>query len=183
MVISATGRGSISSFLKLAVDVAWVVACALLGFICVIAGLSFYTMLSGQPTFLELDPASPGAPRELATWALVGAIQCIGVMMVCGWLRGLFDTLVNRDPFVPENARRLSLIGATLAGMEAAGMLTATGLRLGFSLLAPAGTGAGTRLEAPAVNWPVWFAVLTLLVLAQIFREGAALREEQKMTI
>jgi hypothetical protein len=35
----------------------------------------------------------------------------------------------------------------------------------------------------PKINWPVWFAVLTLLVLAQVFREGAAMREEQKMTI
>jgi hypothetical protein len=29
----------------------------------------------------------------------------------------------------------------------------------------------------------VWFAVLTLLVLAEVFREAAAMREEQKMTI
>jgi hypothetical protein len=29
----------------------------------------------------------------------------------------------------------------------------------------------------------VWLAVVTLWVLAQVFREGAAMREEQKMTI
>jgi len=43
--------------------------------------------------------------------------------------------------------------------------------------------GDGPPLVFPRVNWPVWFAVLTLLVLAQVFREGAAMREEQKMTI
>ena len=36
---------------------------------------------------------------------------------------------------------------------------------------------------ARGVNLPIWFAVLTLFVLAQVFREGAAMREEQKMTI
>jgi len=182
MVISATGRGSISSFLKLAVDVAWVVSCALLGFICIVAALVAYTLVSGQPTFIEVEQASHSAPRDLAAWALVGAIQCIGVMMVCGWLRGFFETLVQRDPFVPENARRLSLIGAALAGMEAAGMLAATGIRLGFALLDPSTEAGGSGLEI-RLNVSVWFAVLTLLVLAQVFREGAAMREEQKMTI
>ena len=35
----------------------------------------------------------------------------------------------------------------------------------------------------PNVNLPIWIAVVTLLILAQVFREGAAMREEQKMTI
>jgi hypothetical protein len=34
----------------------------------------------------------------------------------------------------------------------------------------------------PNINYRL-VAVLTLLVLAQVFREGAAMREEQKMTI
>jgi hypothetical protein len=182
MVISATGRGSISSFLKLAVDVTWVIACALLGFICIVAALIVYTLVSGQPTFIEVEQAAHSGPGDLAAWAIVGAIQCIGVMMVCSWLRGFFDTLVKRDPFVPENARRLSLIGATLAGMEAAGMLAGAGIRLGFALLGPSTDADGAVLEI-RLNGSVWFAVLTLLVLSQIFREGAAMREEQKMTI
>ena len=44
--------------------------------------------------------------------------------------------------------------------------------------------GAGRDIdELEDINWPIWIAVLTLLVLAQVFREGAAMREEQKMTI
>jgi len=54
MLISATGRGSISSFLKVAVDVAWVVACALLGFMWIIAAFAVYSIVSGNSTFLDL---------------------------------------------------------------------------------------------------------------------------------
>ena len=37
-----------------------------------------------------------------------------------------------------------------------------------------ASAGDTLAFRFPHVNWPVWFAVLTLLVLAQVFREGAA---------
>ena len=33
------------------------------------------------------------------------------------------------------------------------------------------------------VNLAVWFAVLVIIVLAEVFREGARLRQEQKLTI
>ena len=106
---------------------------------------------------------------------------CIGAMVVCAYLRGVFETLVARDPFVPENARRFAAIGIVLAIMEGASMFVTT---LASLLLAGMGlAGESPPLMFPRVNWPVWFAVLTLLVLAQVFREGAALREEQKMTI
>ncbi len=112
MLMRASGRGSISSFLKLAVDVAWVVA---------------------------------------------------------------------RDLFVPENAKRFAAIGIVLAVMEASGMFIATIVSLAFGVFSPG--GEGMAFGFPNINWPVWFAVMTLLALAQVFGEGAARREEQKMTI
>ena len=104
-------------------------------------------------------------------------------MIVCAYLRGVFETLVNRDPFVPENAKRFAAIGFVLAAMEGASMFAATLVRLVFGVFAPVDEAAPFRFPIPNINWPVWFAVLTLLVLAQVFREGAAMREEQKMTI
>ena len=183
MLISATGRGSISSFLKVAVDVAWVVACALLGFIWIIAAFAVYSIVSGNSTFLDLGQFHLNTPRDLTIWTVIGSILCIGVMIVCAYLRGVFETLVNRDPFVPENARRFTAIGIVLAAMEGASMFVATLVRLIFGVFAPAGEAVAFRFPVPNLNWPVWFAVLTLLVLAQVFREGAAMREEQKMTI
>jgi Protein of unknown function (DUF2975) len=183
MLISATGRGSISSFLKVAVDVAWVVACALLGFIWIIAAFAVYSIVSGNSTFLDLGQFPLNTPRDLTIWTVIGSILCIGVMIVCAYLRGVFETLVARDPFVPENARRFAAIGIVLAAMEGASMFVATLVRLIFGVFAPAGEAVAFRFPMPNLNWPIWLAVLTLLVLAQVFREGAAMREEQKMTI
>lgn len=183
MLMRATGRGSISSFLKLAVDVAWVVACALLGFIWIIAAFAIYSLVTGNPTFLDQvsvnNPLS--TPLKLAIWTAIGSILCVGVMIVCAYLRGVFETLVAGDPFVPDNARRFSAIAVVLAVMEASAMFVSLVLSLVFGVFAPSGQTAA--FQFPNVNLPVWFAVLTLWVLSQVFREGAAMREEQKMTI
>jgi hypothetical protein len=180
MLMRATGRGSISSFLKLAVDVLWVVACALLGFIWIIAGISIYSMVTGGAPLLGIEKIAFDSPLKVAVWTLNGSILCIGGMIVCAYLRGVFETLVNRDPFVPENARRFSAIGIVLAIMEASSMFVTTVMS---AILAGFGLMGQTPFAFPNINLPVWFAVLTLLVLAQVFREGAAMREEQKMTI
>jgi hypothetical protein len=181
MLMRATGRGSISSFLKLAVDVAWVIACALLGFIWIITAISVLSMVNGSAPIPALEVVAYGNPRDLAVWTLNGSILCVGAMIVCAYLRGVFETLVNRDPFVPENARRFSSIAIVLAIMEAASMFVTTLVRLMLSAFGVEGATEASII--PKINWPVWFAVLTLLVLAQVFREGAAMREEQKMTI
>jgi hypothetical protein len=181
MLMRATGRGSISSFLKLAVDVAWVVACALLGFIWIIAAVAFYSLVTGNRSFLDFGQFPLDTPMRLAVWSLNGSILCVGAMIVCAYLRGVFETLVARDPFVPENAKRFSAIGIVLAIMEGASMFVST--VVGLLLTAFGLMGENPAFVFPRVNWPVWFAVLTLLVLAQVFREGAAMREEQKMTI
>lgn len=181
MLMRATGRGSISSFLKLAVDVAWVVACALLGFIWIIAAFSIYYLATGDLLFPLFERIVVSTPRDLVVWSLNGSILCVGAMIVCAYLRGVFETLVARDPFVPENAKRFAAIGIVLAIMEGASMFVTT---IASLLLAALGlAGENPPFLIPRINWPVWFAVLTLLVLAQVFREGAAMREEQKMTI
>jgi len=182
MLMRATGRGSISSFLKLAVDVAWVVACALLGFIWIIAALAIYSLITGNPTFIDnVGENTFNTPLKLVVWTVMGSILCVGAMIVCAYLRGVFETLVAGDPFVPENARRFGAIAIVLAVMEASAMFVATVIRLIFNAFAPSGQAVAFPL--PNINLPIWFAVLTLFVLSQVFREGAAMREEQKLTI
>lgn len=181
MLMRATGRGSISSLLKVAVDVVWVLSCALLGFIWIIAGFSIYNLATGDLLLPVFERIVVSTPRDLVVWSLNGSILCICIMVICAYLRGVFETLVARDPFVPENAKRFTAIGIVLAVMEGASMIvtaTASLLLLSFGL---AGEAGGFTLGR--MNWAVWVAVLTLLVLAQVFREGAAMREEQKMTI
>ena len=85
-----------------------------------------------------------------------------------------------RDPFVPENAKRLAAIGIVLAVMEALRMFLGMIVNLAYGVFSSSGEPIPWF---PTFNWPVWIAVITLLILAQVFREGAAMREEQKMTI
>src|SRR5579871_5168265 len=160
MRISAIGRGSISSFLKIAVDVAWVLACAALGFILIVAALSLISLATGGEhlaMFQHIVIAQPGA---LASWTLQWSIGCIGAMVVCAYLRGVFETLVNGDPFVPDNARRLRAIAIVLAILEFVRMSIALIVQLLLSLF-----GVVSEEGAPAsinvtLNLSVWFSVL-----------------------
>lgn len=181
MPMRVIGRGSISSFLKLAVDVAWVIACAMLGFIWIITAISLFAMIQGEGGIGGFERIVIEDPREIAIWTINGTILCVGVMFVCAYLRGVFETLVEGDPFVPENARRLRAIALVLAVVEIVRMCVNLLAGILLSML-----GAPDQKELSVnltVNLSVWFSVLTLVVLAQVFREGAAMREEQKMTV
>ncbi len=182
MMMRALGRGSLSSVLKIVVDVAWVAACAALGFIWLITLISGIAMLAGGS--LEagvLGQISIRDADKLAGWTIIGTVVCLGVMAINSLLRGIFETLVEGDPFVPENASRLRRIGLVLALLEICRMLLAPAIHFVSSMLTNAASdGLSLRFE---INLVSWFAVLILIVLSQIFDEGARLREDQKMTI
>lgn len=183
MRISAIGRGSISSFLKVAVDVAWVLACAALGFIVIVAAFSLISLTSGGEHLAMFQHIMIAEPGALAAWTLQWSIGCIGAMVVCAYLRGVFETLVNGDPFVPDNARRLRAIAIVLAILEFVRMSISLLVQLLLGMFGVASEDGAPASIAISFNFSVWFAVLTLLVLAQVFSEGATMREEQKMTI
>jgi len=179
MPMRVIGRGSISSFLKLAVDVAWVIACAMLGFIWIITAISLFAMVQGEGAIGGFERIVIEDPREIAIWTINGTIVCVGVMFVCAYLRGVFETLVEGDPFVPDNARRFRAIALVLGALE---ILRLTIKHIVAPLIGP-GVSQPFDLSQLFGTLTAWFAVLTLLVLAQVFKEGAAMREEQKMTV
>jgi hypothetical protein len=181
MKISAIGRGSISSFLKVAVDIAWVLSCAALGFIWIVTIVSLIAMSGGGQAMGFFESVAIENVQQLSVWTLSGTVFCLGAMVLCSYLRGVFETLVAGDPFVPQNAQRFTMIALGLAVMETVRMFI--GLAVQGLLAAGGVTGKAQVSVSFSFNFPMWFSVLTLLVLAQVFREGAALREEQKMTI
>lgn len=116
--------------------------------------------------------------EDMAAGNLVAALAALAVMLpvviyICLQLRRILSTLADGDPFVPENAPRLTRIALAVAFMEVA--------RYAAALVLQAFTEVGgLRLS---VNLAAWAAVVALFVLSQVFREGARLREDQKMTI
>jgi hypothetical protein len=77
------------------------------------------------------------------------------------------------DPFHPDNVRRLRVIGLVLALLEIDRYVFGA---LGRFVLHRTGETGGLNLTA-------WFAVLVIVVLAEVFREGARLRRDAELTI
>jgi hypothetical protein len=108
---------------------------------------------------------------------LAGLVVIVpGVIFICLQLRRILQTLSEGDPFVPENATRLSRIGITIAAMELIRIATVLAV-----FTAPTLVGD----EPPRVSTQIilWISVAALFVLSQVFREGTRLRDEEKMTI
>ena len=91
-------------------------------------------------------------------------------------LRRILQTLADGDPFVPQNGPRLTRIAIAIALVELARYVTVFLLNAFVDL----GTDQPVRLS---INLAAWAAVVALFILAQVFREGTRLREEEKMTI
>ncbi len=104
------------------------------------------------------------------------AVFAPGIIYVCHQLRQILSTLAAGDPFVPENGPRLMRIAFAIGLVELARYATIILLNSFVDL----GTDQPLRLS---INLAAWAAVIALFVLAQVFREGSRLREEEKMTI
>ncbi|MEO0982559.1 MAG: DUF2975 domain-containing protein [Pseudomonadota bacterium] len=112
---------------------------------------------------------------QLSAGLITLAVFAPGVIYICTQLKRILNTLAAGDPFVPENAPRLTRIALAVAAIELARFVAA------FVLRAFADNGEmGVNIS---INLAAWASVAALLVLSQVFREGTRLREEEKMTI
>jgi len=176
----ALGPGSVSSFLKTILDVVyyalWVLIGGALTFALVTLLFSFNPGLlaSWIPFSERLARVVEGGP-SFATVLIAGAAYMGGVLAIVDILRRIFVTLTAGDPFHPENVRRLRLVGVIFGGLEVGRYSVAAVM----TLMAP----GHIRTIEGALNLTTWFAVLVIFVLAEVFREGARLRNEAELTI
>jgi len=174
----ALGPGSVSSLLKIVLDVVYGLMLFAVGVVVVaaIAALLF-----------KIDPALVkqmsinGLPAERLTQGPVIALLLTvvglyvgGVTVVIHRLRQIFTTLTAGDPFHPDNVMRLRLIGLMLVALE----LTGYAISAGQVWLFP-----GSSKEETVFSLSSWFSILVVFVLAEVFREGARLRREAELTI
>ena len=145
---------------------------ALIGAIVILAaGIELISMLSGNPINIggiKIDDHDISV-HELSAGLLGAVVVVAAVVFVCLELRKILATLSAGDPFVPDNAGRLTRIAVTQLMRYAIALvigLTAEGakIQLSFDLIA-------------------WASVAALFILSQVFREGTRLRDEEKMTI
>ncbi len=171
-----------SSFLKVVLDVVYValmilMAASLMG----AAALPILQPFAGGAHFyIDLDVLAQGtAPLAGRTPLISGLLLLVAayfgaLIVIINRLRRVFETLIQGDPFRSQNVARLRLIGLGLIALEGLGYLVR--LAASYALTSRA------HHDVP-INLTAWFAILVVFVLAEVFREGARLRDEAELTI
>ena len=169
----ALGPGSVSSLLKLGLDVIsvalWLTAGGLL-----FAALFALLVPADLEIWKHFSPSVPRGPM-LTAFLLAFALYIGVVLYIVARLRRIFTTLTAGDPFQPDNVARLRAIGVSLAALELINYVVNLVSRWVFP-------DQVAQVRFP-VNPTAWFAVLVVFVLAEVFREGARLRREAELTI
>lgn len=179
--VALLGPGSVSSLLKVVLDVVYVAlilatAAAAVGVAALLLAAPF--KISHAPLHVRMDQHDLDFADLMRDWPrasalLAGAgLYLAALCLIFNRLRRVFETLIAGDPFRPENVGRLRLIGAALIACEAIGN--------GVRLLAGAWIAQDRGLS---LNLTAWFAILVVFVLAEVFREGARLRRDAELTI
>lgn len=197
--LPALGKGSIASIVKVGLDIVWIilwcvavaVGVAILAYLGVLAavqmGIFPETILDGRaatsigPVTVESETADHLFAPMLAPALLAASVAVVGALIIVLRLKRLFKNFTSGEPFSRDNAGHLRVIWITMLVMELSRYLIA-GVVAG--LVAIFGQPAKTviNVEAP-VDLSTWGSILILIVLAEVFREGARLQEEQELTI
>ncbi|WP_291843789.1 DUF2975 domain-containing protein [Maricaulis sp.] len=184
--MKALGSGSLASVLKVVLDVVWYLAWGLLGFSALVLVATAATLLMDwlgySPSFVTqfFD-----AVRNHGWVYPIFVAEIVAFLVVIDRLRRIFSTLIAGDPFVPENAGHLRVIAIAIAAYQILRHVTQGAVAMILTLLDMDNPVVG-GLELAGVggiDLGAWFAVVALLVLAEVFREGARMRQEQKLTI
>jgi len=127
--------------------------------------------------FLDLPAVIDGVSRNtvLAIAMLVIAALAVGALvfaLICQLTAKIVESAMLGDPFVSENATRLTQIGWLLVGMEIAGVVAG----LCFAQL-PGGLRHEVQFDSDFSPVGI-LGILLIFVLAQVFRRGSEMRAE-----
>lgn len=202
--MKALGQGSVASIVEVALTIAWWLLWACLGALVIAAAgyAGLHAMIGAgwiDPSILsggagEVHVGDGGGDFDLtydhpggATWPVVapalviGAVMLVGALVIVGRLRRLFDSFTSGEPFRRENATHLRVIWIAMLLMEIARyvlMAATAAIFAGVGL--PEGAAANFNIN---VDLSTWMSIAVLIVLAEVFREGARMKEEQELTI
>lgn len=173
--LRALGPGSVSSLLKIALDVAYFLLWFIVGVLLLLLIAALFVPLDGLTVTLGDESQLP-LTRPLMVFGVgLWAAYAGAFVLILRNLRKIFRTLTLGDPFRPENVRRLRAVGMILAAVTGGGVAAQMIMaRVAPGVLSPQGF---SDLLTPV------FSVLVVFVLAEVFREGARLRRESELTI
>jgi hypothetical protein len=124
-----------------------------------------------------------GAVDPFAVIAALRWILALGIVAVAPThvlltaLLRMVRSVADGDPFVAINARRLHAIGWALLALQL--------IEVAFNLLAAWVGRLGADFTGGGADFAIagWVAVLLVFVLARIFAQGTAMRDELEMTV
>ncbi len=192
----ALGKGSIASIVRIGLMIAWGVlwvcasAWALMtgAYMLHLSGLLLFNDIFGPGAEIKLG-SSDGwlvLPSGAPTWPLFVSVLLVtgivvgGGFMIVWRLRRLFDNFSSGESFAKENATHLRAIWMTMLGVEIARYLLLGVITILITAFYREIGHARVQFD---INLSTWASILILIVLAEVFREGARLREEQELTI
>jgi hypothetical protein len=126
----------------------------------------------------KLTP-SPEADRLVLGLRVIATIGLITIPLnhfLLTRLVAIVETVRTGDPFVAANAHRLQAIAWTLLALQLLGMVIGGIVDFISTRAHPVDVDAGFSING-------WLAVLLTFVLARVFAEGTAMREELEGTV
>ena len=196
--MKALGKGSVASLVQTGLAVAWwflwVCAVALVLIAIAYGGVMIFNpgWLEGQHGHLtfgghggaslsvNFDDAGSWMWPVFVPALMIGGVAIAGALMIVWRLRKLFDSFSSGEPFRRENADHLRAIWIIMLVIEISR----------YVLLGVTGTlitmYGGSNIDADYtfhIDLSTWGSILILIVLAEVFREGARMKEEQELTI
>lgn len=201
--MKALGKDSVASVVKVALTIAWwVLWIGLFGLVLATLGYGLLQAMIasgwidaniltsgegqirvGDGSDFDLSYTNPGGASwpVVAPALVIGGVAIVGGLVIVGRLRRLFDSFTSGEPFRRENAAHLRAIWITMLAIEVSRYVL-----LGAIAALFAATGVPERANVDFdlhVDFSTWMSIAILIVLAEVFREGARMKEEQELTI
>ena len=133
-----------------------------------------------EPAFREFFTKQPGGgdPATLMTvlrvWMVLTPPVIAAVHVLVSRLLEMVETVRGGDPFVPENATRMTTIAWCLFGLQVYHLIC--------GVMAAAMNAAGSNIDW-SFSATGWIAVALLFVLAQVFEQGTRIRSDLEAMI
>ncbi|WP_084582184.1 DUF2975 domain-containing protein [Sphingomonas azotifigens] len=137
--------------------------------------LLFAAPATVAPTFAKFGSHAAMMVRAGAATLGIGLVSVVAAHMILTRLTAMVDSVATGRPFTLANADRLRTMAWALLAFQL--------LDLAYGVLAIRMSAATGRYFGWSPGIGGWLAVVLLLVLARVFRQGAAMQDEVEATV
>jgi hypothetical protein len=158
--------------------------CALAGGVVIllvpVAILASQGMLTEFLDADEMPAILAASPLSVVGIALLIAVSLSALFTFFGKMRAIIRSVGEGDPFIPENAQRLNAMAWLLLVHEVVAVLVGV---VRINLANRVDEAGGHKLDINLYDLDGILMVIVLLILARVFRHGAAMRAELEGTV